>query len=103
MERNPEIAATILRQMGGIGRIRAMTGAKNFIDYGNGVSFQFPNKAAGRPNLCKVTLRPEDTYLVEFGRHRGTTYKVLKTLDGVYGDMLKSLFEQESGLYLSFR
>jgi len=103
MERNPEIAATILRQMGGMGKICAMTGAKNFIDYGNGVSFRFPNNVKGRPNTFKVTLDPDDTYSVEFGRCRGTTYKILKTLNGIYWDMLKSLFEQESGLYLSFR
>ena len=98
---NNTIAKTILQQMGGTGRICAMTGAKRFVDHGDGVSFRFPNKAAGRPNHVKITLNGSDLYDVRFIRIRGTNFKTTQELSGVYCDMLKELFETQTGLYLS--
>lgn len=99
--KHPEIAKTILRQLGG-GRLVMMTGAKNLLDHGNGLSFKFPNRTRSKPNYCKVILDPSDTYTVTFGRV--TKYGELKnekTVEGVYCDMLVDLFERETGLYLT--
>jgi hypothetical protein len=100
VESDTKVANIILKQMGGAGRIRAMTGAKQFIAIKDGLQFRFPNKAAGKPNFVKIELTPADLYDVEFGRIRGGKYKKIKEYRGVYFDMLISLFEKTTGLYL---
>lgn len=94
------IARTILQQMGG-NRLAVMTGAKAFLDLGNGVSFRFPQPAAGRPNYCKVILEPSDTYTVTFGRIRGDRVLNPQEFDQVYCSDLIELFEDTTGLYLT--
>ena len=41
-----EIATTILQQLGGANRLHAMTGAYNFVNRGNGLSFKIKNQRA---------------------------------------------------------
>ena len=107
-----QVAQTILRQMGGAGRIVAMTGAKNFVSYKaegdseygrgrGGISFKFPRPGKGKPNFVRITLTEMDTYQVEFGSIHGHNYKVIAEYDDVYASQLKPLFEKETGLYLS--
>ncbi len=54
----------------------------------------------------RVTLEPTDTYKVEFlyvpsrGARSGME-TVLRSVDDVYADSLKTLVERETGLYLS--
>lgn len=95
-----EIANTILQQMGGANRIAAMTGAQ-FLALDNGVQFRF--KGSRIANSCRVILDPSDTYTVEFHKitKRGLNCKVVKSLSGVYCDMLTEIFESTTGLYLS--
>jgi hypothetical protein len=95
------VASTILRQMGGIQRIAMMTGAVQFVTMNDGVQFKF--KGSRKANCVRVTLDPSDTYTVEFYRitKRGLDVKTVKTLTGCYCDMLKPLFEETTGLYLS--
>jgi hypothetical protein len=112
VELGKQIAKTILLQMGGAGKIKMMTGAKNFMALPSGVSFDFPNK--GGPNHVKITLEPDDTYTVEFGRKAGMKalmsgnlkaddfYKQISKHTDIYFDQLKELFEGQTGLYLSF-
>jgi len=108
-----EVAATILRQLGGTGRLQAMIGVRQFFSYNpsagpgegwilGGVSFSFPNRAP-RPNYVKITLAGDDTYTVRFLRHgRGRgNYKDLGTFSGIYADQLRELFDRQTGLYLS--
>lgn len=110
-----QIAKTILDQMGGVGRIQMMTGAKNFLHDKNSVSFDFPNKGKGKPNHVKITyVRGRDSYDVEFGRKftrreeyapgmpkiSVPDYKVLKEYRDIYFDQLIELFEKTTGLYL---
>lgn len=97
------VALTILAQMGGINRIRCMTGTKRFISYPDGVSFLFPQKNRKRPNRVKITLTPLDTYTVEFHRitRRGLDVQEMESFDNVYCDQLKDIFESVTGLYLS--
>jgi hypothetical protein len=93
-----EIAQTILQQLGGAGRLNAMTGAYNFIDRGNGLSFKIKN---ARANYIKITLNAKDLYDVEVGRIRGNTYKVVKEANDLYFDQLKPFIEESTGMYLS--
>ena len=55
------IANTILEQLGGAGRLRMMTGAYNFVDLGNGLSFKIKNQRAVEvgiiQNLLEITLQ----------------------------------------------
>ncbi len=96
-----EVAQTILKQMGGTGKLSVMIGAKDFISYPNGVAFKFMDPGAGKPNYVKIVLNARDTYDLEFGRLRGMNYKVVKSFDDIYNDSLRSLFERTTGLYLS--
>jgi DNA repair protein RadC len=93
------VASTILEQLGGIGRIKAMTGAYNFVDIGNGVSFRIKNQ---RANYVKIKLNSMDLYDLEIGRIRGDNYTIVSEYDNVYSDQLKSLIEKSTGMYLSF-
>jgi hypothetical protein len=97
--KNPEIAKTILQQMRGMGRLKCMTGAYNFADHGNGVSFRFKGSKAS--NYCKVTLDPSDTYSFELGKIWGHKYTVKADYTGIYCDQLVEIFERDTGLYLS--
>ena len=53
------VATTILQQLGGAGRLRMMTGAYNFLDLKNGLSFRIKNQ---RANYVKITLTSMDLY-----------------------------------------
>lgn len=93
-----QIAETIIQQLGGAGRLRAMVGAYNFIAIKNGVSFRIKNQ---RANHIKITLNGKDLYDLEIGRIRGTTYKVVHEANDLYYDMLKPAIEKATGMYLS--
>jgi hypothetical protein len=93
-----DIATTIAQQMAGsIGKLRMMLGAKSVVAVPNGLKFQWPNKQRSRGNVCMVTLRPDDTYDMEF--FNGD--KSVQKFSGLYADALKSTFEKQTGWYLS--
>ena len=97
-----EITVIIIEQLGGIGRLKKFTAARNFVDYGNGVSFKFDNVTNIKINFCKVIYdEGEDLYNVEFGYIKGLNYKKCKEITGVYFDQLVDIFEEETGMYLS--
>ena len=101
-ERNKVVATTIIKQMGGSGRLKAMVGANNFAvchDDEGGVLFKF--KVSRKANLVKVVLQANDTYNMIFYR-MGKKEKVVREVQEVYCDMLKPLFEETTGLYLTF-
>lgn len=97
--RNQEVARTILNQLGGMSRLRAMTGAYNFVALGNGVSFRV--KSHKGANYFKIVLTSKDLYDVEAGRIHGEKYTILATGEGYYDDMLIPFVEKNSGMYLS--
>jgi len=92
------IATTILSQLGGAGRLHVMTGAYNFVDNGNGLSFKIKNPKA---NYIKITLNGMDLYDIEIGRIRGDNYKVVKEVENIYFDQMKGIIEEATGMYLS--
>lgn len=104
MTRNQEIAQTILQQLGGVNRLRVMTGAKDFVAIENGVQFGIGRNAAG-VNKVIIKLRADDTYDVEFGAVRRVKlemrYTVKDRTEGAYCDMLMNLFERATGMYLT--
>jgi hypothetical protein len=96
------VATTIIEQMGGTRRLQAMVGAHDFL--GDDKSAQFGFKGCRKANKCRVVYDyGSDLYTFELWHFNKRTFDFKKVfeLDGVYWDMLKSLFEEETGLYLS--
>lgn len=96
----PEVAATILEQLGG-SRFIAMTGAKHFLGGVRTLSFRLPRNFARRGiNHVRITLDSDDTYSVFFGRVRvsGARYDIISQHDKVYADGLQRLFRDATGL-----
>ena len=97
-----EIAATILSQLGGAGRLVAMTGAKFFTSHPEGgLSFKIGRNSKG-VNYCKISLTSDDLYTVEFKRVTVKKITDKGTTEGAYCDMLVDLFENATGMYLTF-
>ena len=95
------ISQTIIEQLGGTGRLSAMTGANNFLDIGNGLQFKF--KGSRKTNSVHIHLAADDTYSVTFYKllKGGLDVRVIHAAEGIYCDQLKPLFESTTGLYLS--
>lgn len=96
-------AKTTIAYLGGMGRLKAMTGAYNFlIEADNVVSFRF--KGSRKANTIKLTLTGDDLYTVEFLKYSPSKmeFKAIKKVEGYYFDMLAPLFEETTGLYLTF-
>ena len=102
-EERLQIANTIIQQMGGTGRLKAMVGAHSFLATESGVMFQF--KGSRKANRCRVTYLPgRDLYRLELLKYTPTRHShcpVIYEAEDIYFDMLKPIFEQETGLYLS--
>jgi hypothetical protein len=96
MTRNQEIASIILNQMGGMGMIKAMTGAKTFVAIENGLMIKFGAK------VIQVRLNGLDFYNVEFGTTRGMKYTIKQELENIDCEQLKGTVENLIGLRLSF-
>ncbi len=91
------VAKTILEQLGGSGRVMAMTGARSFIGSANSLSFRIPRfNHKGYVTTVMIVLDPSDTYTVT--GLRGA--KVVKSVSDVYCDQLISTVESITGLYL---
>lgn len=96
---NPIIAKTILAQLGN-NRFVAMTGAKNFIDYGNGLGFKLPaNSTKNRISHVKIILNGMDTYDIEFLKIRKFEVITVAAASDVYAENLHDVFEEHTGLY----
>ena len=97
-ERNPEIARTIIEQLGR-GTL-FMLGAKNLVDHGDGLSFRIRGSKAA--NYVEIKLDAGlDLYNVEIkkiGRAPSFKVKDVASHKGVYADMLHELIENATGL-----
>jgi hypothetical protein len=104
---NYEMATTVLNQLtnsiNGGTRLSVMIGAKNFMrdERNYTIGFKFMAKAKNKANYCRIKLNAADLYDVEFIGIRGVNVKTISRHEGLYADMLKSTFEDETGLYLS--
>ena len=95
------IQDTIVKQLGGFGRLRAMVGAHGFVADDDNKALHFQFKGSRKSKKCIITLDPNDTYTMELGRVFKGQWKSTYKESGLYWDMLKPVFEQETGLYLS--
>ncbi len=104
-EQQQQISHTIIEQMGGFGRLQAMVSAKHFMTTDDPVGVRFQFSGSKKANICNITYEPgQDTYKFELLRYTRVKYAhcpVIYELEGVYADMLKPIFEQETGLYLT--
>ncbi len=97
---DPAVSKIILEQMGGLGRIARMIGGNSFAYTDKTLRFSW--KARSKSNQVLVTLRPDDTYDVEFFRLGRKTHKLITKYEGIYCDGLIEVFETETKLYLRF-
>ncbi len=93
------IAQEILAQLGGRG-FSMMTGAKNFVDHGNGLGFRI-GRNASRANHIKVTLTPADLYDVEFSAVSVRGCNRVARVEGIYVDQLRPIIAEQTGLCLT--
>lgn len=93
------VAATILAQLGN-NKFLAMTGAKNLMGLGDGLSMQLPRNAS-KANRLKIKLRADDTYNVEFSRYAKLEVVPVRSFEGVYADQLRSIFSDVTGMAVS--
>jgi len=94
------IGRTILQQMGGAGRLKAMLGMNYVRFLPSGVEFSWPNKTRTKGNLVRVILEPSDTYKMEFFNATRGSRKLVKSLRDVYAEDLVHLFEHQTGWFL---
>ena len=103
-----DVIATMLAQMGGIGPIAVMTGAQ--IVYDNDANFATlifrKQQGAKKISHLKVTYEVGlDLYKLEGYRYNKRTLKcpMVYDLNMVYGEDLKRICEDLTGLYFSLR
>jgi hypothetical protein len=97
-----QIAEIIAQQLGGTGRLKCMIGAKDFCYDSNDTYFAFKHmKGNDGINYCKIKLNGLDLYDLTFGKIRGHNYTIIKEINNIYNDQLKSIFEQTTKLYVS--
>lgn len=92
-----KVAQTILNQLGG-NRFIAMTGSKQFIAGENFLRMRLSRNKSGA-NMLKISLNSLDTYDLEFLKVAKNDFKTVKTVRGVYNDMLQDIFTSETGFY----
>ena len=92
------IPETILKQLGGA-RFIAMTGAKQFVADGDGLTFWIPLKNG--INNVNITLDCDDTYRMTFNKwnSRKLENRIVYTVGNVYFDQLQDIFTEQTGLY----
>lgn len=101
-----EQAKVALKQLTGrenpYNTLSAMIGAKNFGITGNAIVFLF--KMWSKANICRLELDEGlDLYNLIFLKLNKKTFSLDEKarFDGIYGDQLKEIFQETTGLRLS--
>jgi hypothetical protein len=95
-----QVANTIILQMGGHGKLSAMVGATFSLSTNTlGVTIKF--KGSRKMTICTIKLNGLDLYDMTFSKIRKYELITVSTHENLYADMLKSMFENETGLRLS--
>lgn len=103
------IANQLTRSNNGYAVLSSFVGAKDMAYFGENETanivggMQFKFKMSKAANCCRIELTPADMYIVKFYKIRGLDCKEVANYDETYCDQLKDLFEQFTGLYLSFK
>lgn len=95
-----QIAQTIIQQLGGVGRLSAMTSAKHFVALPDGVAFRI-GRNSKKVNLVKIRLNGRDLYDLEFSYATVRSYKAKGSATDVFCENLVDVFEEHTGLYLT--
>jgi len=91
-----EMKEEIVRQLGGFNRLRAMVGA-SVSALENGIQMNF--KGSKKANIVQIEYDGgRDAYNVKFFKG----FKEVDDMRGVYAEDLIPIFEEMTGLYLSF-
>lgn len=92
-----------IKQLAGIGKLRAMVSAHNFVQSQNEHFVAFSFKGSRKINKVKIALNSMDTYDMTFYKYkpRSGTIDTVETVEGVYADQLTRIFEDTTGLFLS--
>lgn len=106
-EEQAQFAKTVVDQLtlaqegqSGINILRLMVGAHNFIvDKEETITFRFGGSR--KCNTVKIHLNGLDLYDMTFFRIGKKTFKELETFHNIYDTMLKTTFEEFTGLTLS--
>jgi len=103
------VANIIYNQLGG-NKFVVMTGSKNFLEDGNTLRMALA-KNASKANRLWITLEADDTYTMRFFKYTAPRFSTktytfsdekiteVRTIKGVYCDMLQELFTEVTGLY----
>lgn len=94
-------AETILAQLGGASRLKAMTGARDFVGGDADLTFRFRARALDGINAVRVTLDASDTYTVECFAVKNRKPEKVAASTGVYAEGLRETIEHHTGLCLS--
>lgn len=103
-DRHMEVATIIMKQMGAR-KLQMFVKGREFIaikgdhDLG-GLRFKFSGNR--KMNFCEVHLNGKDLYDVKLIKVHGTSRKVKAETNDVYAEDLRRVFEEHTGLYLSF-
>lgn len=93
-----EVALNIIAQLGG-NKFRAMTGAKDFLSFKNGLGFKLPTRfAKSGINYVKIILTPDDLYTITFIKYRGIKATTVCECEGVFAEDLQRVFTEKTGL-----
>lgn len=90
------VADIILQQLGGKMFVM-LTGAKNFVTNGHDLTMQLP-----RGKGMRITLNGRDYYDIDYYAYRGLDIKDLGQRTDVSCEELKDVFEELTGLYVTF-
>lgn len=105
MANDLEVANTILAQLGGMGKLRAMIGAHSFTFGMDRLTFKMKARAHNGIVAVSVILVPWDVYTVEFWawktRNGMKNFERVGCVDDVLCDRLRSVIETMTGLKLS--
>jgi len=97
-----EVVNVIIQQLGGIGRLRAMVNARDFVAGENSLQFAF--SGSRKVNKVRIEYRPGmDDYVFEIGKYSPSKFewKSVAKVEGAYWEDLIPLCERSSGLCLS--
>ena len=95
-----QVAATILEQLGGYGRLKTMINGRDFIDMGDGLKFRF--SGSRKANTAIIELTPRDTYHVHLYKITNRGLDVREVADAeMTWDAMKEYIETNTQLRLS--
>lgn len=95
------VAATILNQLGG-NKFKAMTGSFDIFSDESALVMKL-RKNKSKAKYLRIELNMNDTYTMIFRTEHKPTYSfpVIEKIEGVYADMLRTIFTKVTGLETS--